>query len=90
MLHRGRRESGERILKKAFNLVFVGRTFQAIFQRNNKSLAFSLSFQRDFQELDLRGEETEEILGLLINLYVELVENRPFVERVQRKGGLRL
>jgi hypothetical protein len=90
VLHSEHRESGEGIWKKAFNLAFVGRTFWAIFQRNKKSLAFSLSFQRDFQELDSRGDETEEILGLLINLYVELVESRPFVEGVQRKGGLRL
>jgi hypothetical protein len=90
VLHKGHRESGEGIWNKAFNLVFVGRTFQAIFQRNKTSLAFRLSFQRDFQELDSRRDETEEILGLLINLYAELVENRAFVEGVQRKNGLRL
>jgi hypothetical protein len=36
--------------------------------------------------LDLKGEETEMILGLLINLYAELVEKRPLEEEVQRKG----
>ena len=85
MLHRGQRDSEVGISNKAFNLVFVGRRFQAIFQRNNSSLAFSLSFQRDFQELDSRVEEIEVILGLLINLYVELVEKRPMEEGVQRK-----
>jgi hypothetical protein len=68
MLHRGHRDSGRGIWNKVFNLVLVGRTFQAIFQRNKRSLALRFSFQRDFQLLDSIGEEMEENLGLLINL----------------------
>jgi hypothetical protein len=58
---------------------------QAIFKRNKISLALSLSFHRDFQELGSRGEEAKENLRLLINLYAELVVKRLLGEGVQRK-----
>jgi hypothetical protein len=56
---------------------------QAIFQRKRISLALSFSFQRAFQQLGSRGEETEEVLGLLISLKAKLVENKPLEEGVQ-------
>ena len=68
MLHRRQKESRRGIWNKAFNLVLVGRTFQAIFQRNKRSPALRFSFQRDFQWLETKGEEVEVILGMLINL----------------------
>jgi hypothetical protein len=45
-----------------FSLVFVGRISQAIFQRKRISLAFNLSFHKDFQIFGSRGEREEEVL----------------------------
>jgi hypothetical protein len=85
VLQRGQRDFDEGIWKIAFNLALEGRRSQAIFQRNKINLAFSLSFHKAFHELDLRGEITEVVLGLLMNIYAELVEKRQLVEGVQRK-----
>jgi hypothetical protein len=54
--------------KMELNLAFVGRRSQAIFQRSKISLALRLSFHKDFQELESRGEEAEESLCLLRSL----------------------
>jgi hypothetical protein len=45
-----------------FSLALVGRISQVIFQRKRMSLAFNLSFHKDFQNLGSRGEKVEEIL----------------------------
>jgi hypothetical protein len=45
-----------------FNLVFVGRISQAILNRKRISLAFNLSFHKDFQKFGSIGEMEEEVL----------------------------
>jgi hypothetical protein len=54
--------------KMELNLAFVGRRSQAIFQRSKISLALRLSFHKDFQELESRGEEAVESLWLFRSL----------------------
>jgi hypothetical protein len=68
VLQRGQRESEGGMEKMELNLAFVGRRSQAIFQRSKISLELRLSFHKDFQELESRGEEAEESLWLFRSL----------------------
>jgi hypothetical protein len=68
VLQRGHRESECDRWRMEFNLVFVGSISQAIFQRKRISLAFSLSFHKEFQKFGSKGEMEEEVLWLLISL----------------------
>jgi hypothetical protein len=54
-LQRGHNISDFEIGKIRFSLSLVGRMFQAIFHRNNLSLAFSFNFHNNFQAFDSRG-----------------------------------
>jgi hypothetical protein len=86
---RGQRESAGEIGKILFNLVFVGTMSQAIFQRKIMSLALRFSFQSFFQVLGERGEDAAYDLDLLMSLYAELEEKRPFGEGVQKDSEMK-
>ena len=84
-LQRGQEDSKGEMGKMDFNLAFVGKISQAIFQRKRINLAFILSFQRDFQVLVAIEEMALETLLLLISLWAKFVEKLPSEEGVQRK-----
>jgi hypothetical protein len=68
VLQRRQRESEGGMEKMELNLAFVGRRSQAILQRSKISLELRLSFHKDFQDLESRGEEAEESLWLFRSL----------------------
>jgi hypothetical protein len=54
-LQRGHNISKFEIGRIRLSLSLVGMMFQAIFQRNNLSLAFNFNFHSNFQSFDSRG-----------------------------------
>jgi hypothetical protein len=84
-LHWGQIKSIGGMGKAAFNLILEGTISQAIFQRKSFSLSLSLSFQRSFQWLGVKGEETGKVGGESRTTY-KLMSRLCREETIGRRG----